>query len=118
MASQDLLEALLAEEPPALQQVQSPEQEKRPTLVEGSFQSCEGHIERRSKILKRWKKEYIKVIPGTAYATSYGRGLWAKQEPLGQNWRIFTCFCYKLGTVACETCAQWRGMLHEPTSHP
>ena len=37
MASQDLLEALLAEEPPALQQVQSPEQEKRPTLVEGSF---------------------------------------------------------------------------------
>ena len=92
MASQDLLEALLAEEPPTLQQVQSSKREKQPTLVEGSFQPCEGHIERRSTILKRWKKEYIKVIPGTAYATSYGRGLWAKQEPLGQNWRILTCF--------------------------
>ena len=66
MASHNLLESLLVEEPPALQPVQSPEQEKRPTLVEGSFQLCEGHMERRSKILKRWKKEYIKVIPGTA----------------------------------------------------
>lgn len=54
----------LEEEPPALQPVQSPEQEKQPTLVEGHFQSCEGHLERRTKILKRWKKEYIKVIPG------------------------------------------------------
>ena len=59
MASQNV------EEPPALQPVQSPEQEKQPTLVEGHFQSCEGHMERRSKILKRWKKEYIKVVPGT-----------------------------------------------------
>lgn len=63
MAAQN---AVLAEEPPALQPVQSPEQEKQPTLVEGHFQSCEGHMERRSKILKRWKKEYIKVIPGAS----------------------------------------------------
>lgn len=55
-----------AEEPPALQPVLLPEQEKQPILTEGHFQSCEGHMERRSKILKRWKKEYIKVIPGTA----------------------------------------------------
>ena len=40
------------------------EQGRRPILVEGYFHSCEGQIERRSKILKRWKKEYIKVIPG------------------------------------------------------
>ena len=49
-----------------LQSVQSIEQERRPSLVEGYFHSCEGQIERRSKILKRWKKEYIKVIPGEA----------------------------------------------------
>ena len=64
MAGQDLLEKLLVEEQPALQTVQSKEQQKRPTLVEGSFQSYEGHIERTSIVLKRWKKEYIKVIPG------------------------------------------------------
>ena len=60
MASQ----SATVEQPPALQPVQAPEQEKQPTLVEGHFQSCEGHMERRSKILKRWKKEYIKVVPG------------------------------------------------------
>ena len=53
-----------------LQTVQSIEQERRPSLVEGYFHSCEGHIERRSKILKRWKKEYIKVVPGKLYAHS------------------------------------------------
>ena len=60
MASQNAT----VEEPPPLQAVQAAEQEKKPILVEGCFQSCEGHIQRRSKILKRWKKEYIKVIPG------------------------------------------------------
>ena len=60
MASQNAA----VEEPPPLQAVQAAEQEKQPILVEGRFQSCEGHIQRRSKILKRWKKEYIKVIPG------------------------------------------------------
>ena len=47
-----------------VQSIQSMEQERRPSLVEGHFHPCEGQIERRSKILKRWKKEYIKVIPG------------------------------------------------------
>ena len=51
-----------------LQSVKSVEQERRPSLVEGYFHSCEGHIERRSKILKRWKKEYIKVVPGKPYS--------------------------------------------------
>ena len=64
MANQDLLEELLVEEQPAPKHFQSSKREKQPTLVEGSFQPCEGHIERRSTILKRWKKEYIKVIPG------------------------------------------------------
>ena len=59
----ELEEPLLANQ---LQPVQAAEQEKQPTLVEGCFQSCEGHIQRRSKILRRWKKEYIKVIPGIA----------------------------------------------------
>ena len=63
MASRD---PLVVEQPIALQSVQSSEQKKQPTLVEGNFQLCEGHIERKSKILKRWKKEYIKVIPGTS----------------------------------------------------
>ena len=88
MANHDLLEALLVEEPPDLQPVQSPEQEKQPTLVEGSFQSCEGHIERRSKILKRWKKEYIKVIPGI-YRELWWACNWREQskEAVGlQNW--------------------------------
>ena len=62
MASQMTLEE------PLLQSVQAAEQEKQPTLVEGYFQSCEGHMKRRSKILKRWKKEYIKVIPGILYS--------------------------------------------------
>ena len=59
MASQIVLQE------PQQHSVQAPEQEKQPTLVEGYFQSCEGHMKRRSKILKRWKKEYIKVIPGS-----------------------------------------------------
>ena len=88
MASQDLM---VVEQPPALQPVQSPVQEKQPTLVEGSFQSCEGHIERRTKILKRWKKEYIKVIPGTQikntrYIHNKGRGYLAgHQKKIGCN---------------------------------
>ena len=52
---------------PIIQSVKSPEQaERRPSLIEGSFHSCEGQIQRRSKILKRWRSEYIKVIPGMA----------------------------------------------------
>lgn len=69
LAHQYQLEALIMAAPSALgqiQPIQSVEQERRPCMVEGNFHSCEGQIERRSKILKRWKKEYIKVIPGIA----------------------------------------------------
>ena len=66
----------IALEEPQLQPVQAAEQEKQPTLVEGHFQSCEGHMKRRSKILKRWKKEYIKVIPGNTDYTGYIPGVY------------------------------------------
>ena len=69
----------LVEEPPALQPVQAPEQKKQPTLVEGRFQFCEGHMKRRSKILKRWKKEYIEVVPGTRIRTSKPAGVWSQR---------------------------------------
>ena len=52
------------EEPPALQPVQAPVQQERPLLVEGYIQACEGYLERKTKVLKRWKKEYLKVVPG------------------------------------------------------
>ena len=52
------------EEPPAPQPVQAPVEQERPLLLEGYIQSCEGYLERKTKILKRWKKEYLKVAPG------------------------------------------------------
>ena len=52
------------EAPPALQPVQAPAEQQRPLLLEGYIQECEGYLERKTKILKRWKKEYFKVAPG------------------------------------------------------
>ena len=52
------------EEPPAPQPVQAPVEQERPLLLEGYIQSCEGYLKRKTKILKRWKKEYFKVVPG------------------------------------------------------
>ena len=81
MASQITLEE------PLLQSVQAAEQEKQPTLVEGYFQPCEGHMKRRSKILKRWKKEYIKVIPGS-YCTSL---YWVSGSHIGIEQALAFC---------------------------
>jgi hypothetical protein len=33
-------------------------------LVEGHIQQCSGFLERQSKHLKRWKKEYIEIVVG------------------------------------------------------
>ena len=52
------------QEPPAPQPVQAPTGQERPVLLEGYIQTCEGYLERKTKILKRWKKEYFRVAPG------------------------------------------------------
>lgn len=38
-----------------------------PTMREGYFQGCEGYLKRKSKILKRWKLEWLKVEPGKLF---------------------------------------------------
>ena len=35
-----------------------------PELKEGIIQQCDGYLMRRTKYLKRWKKEYVNVVPG------------------------------------------------------
>lgn len=35
-----------------------------PELKEGHIQQCDGYLMRRTKYLKRWKKEYVSVNPG------------------------------------------------------
>ena len=52
------------EAPPAPQPVQAPAEQPRLLLLEGYIQECEGYLERKTKILKRWKKEYFKIAPG------------------------------------------------------
>ena len=34
------------------------------TLLEGSVQNCHGYLERKSRILKRWKKRWFVITPG------------------------------------------------------
>jgi len=36
----------------------------QPDLKEGRVQECSGYLMRRSKYLKRWKKEFIDIVPG------------------------------------------------------
>ena len=60
-----------AEAPIALQPVQAPAEQPRPLLLEGYIQSCEGYLERKTKILKRWKTEYFRVTPGEMSLSSY-----------------------------------------------
>ncbi len=55
------------EVPPASQPIQQAESGPAPTLQEGYFQGYEGHLRRQSKILKRWKLEWLKVEPGKDY---------------------------------------------------
>lgn len=50
-------------DPLAPQPIQQPE-ERELTLKEGYIQPCQGYIERKTTILKRWEKELLCVIPG------------------------------------------------------
>ena len=50
--------------PPVPQPIQQAESGPAPTLQEGCFQGCEGYLRRQSKILKRWKLEWLKIEPG------------------------------------------------------
>ena len=34
------------------------------TLQEGYIQGCQGYLDRKTSILKRWKKRWISVEPG------------------------------------------------------
>ena len=56
------------EGPPAPQPIQQAESGPAPTLQQGLFQGCEGHLRRQSKILKRWKVEWLKIEPGKDYS--------------------------------------------------
>ena len=49
--------------PPAPQPVAQADIPK-PTLLQGVVQNCEGYLGRQSKILKRWKKEWLQVVAG------------------------------------------------------
>lgn len=50
--------------PPAPQLVQVAEVAPEPTLQQGVIQGCEGYLNRKTRILKRWKKQWIKIVPG------------------------------------------------------
>ena len=54
----------MAEAPPAPQPVQQLPNEPAPTLQEGCVQGCQGYLKRRTKILKRWKKQWFSIAPG------------------------------------------------------
>ena len=54
----------MAAAPPVDQPVQQPESAPRLQLQEGSIQGCTGYLKRRTKILKRWKKGWISIVPG------------------------------------------------------
>lgn len=53
-----------AEQPPAPQPVQQAAQGPPPVLREGYIQGCQGYLKRRTKFLKRWKKQWFSVVPG------------------------------------------------------
>ncbi len=50
--------------PPPDAPVQQAMREREPSLKEGFIQPCQGYLRRRSKILRRWKKEWLDVVPG------------------------------------------------------
>lgn len=52
------------EAPPPAQPIQQAEAAPAPTLLQGQVQGFEGHLHRKTKILKRWKKEWLKIAPG------------------------------------------------------
>ncbi len=49
---------------PADAPVQQAVREREPSLQEGCIQPCQGYLRRRSSILRRWKKEWLDVVPG------------------------------------------------------
>lgn len=51
-------------QPPADAPVQQARREREPSLKEGYIQPCQGYLRRRSSILRRWKKEWLDVVPG------------------------------------------------------
>lgn len=63
MATATVPECIQDQSSPAAAPVQQTTQRK-PSLKEGHIQSCQGYVQRRSKILKRYKKEWLDIIPG------------------------------------------------------
>ena len=57
------------EEVPAPQPIQQAEDAPRPLLQQGFIQNHEGYLRRKSTILKRWKKEWLKIQPGEHFDT-------------------------------------------------
>lgn len=51
-------------DPPAPQPIAQPAEDPRPLLQQGCVQDCEGFLSRQSKILKRWKTDWLEVIAG------------------------------------------------------
>ena len=54
----------MAEAPPDPQPVQQLPREPAPILQEGRVQGCQGYLTRRTKFLKRWKKQWFSITPG------------------------------------------------------
>ena len=57
--------------PPDPQPIQQAESGPAPTLQQGCFQGYEGNLRRKSKVLKRWKLEWLKIEPGEHLAASF-----------------------------------------------
>lgn len=60
--------------PPAPQPVQQAAAAPTPTLQQGYIQGHEGHLLRKTKILKRWKKEWLKIVPGEKIDNAHSIG--------------------------------------------
>ena len=41
-------------------------------LKEGAFQPCQGYLMRRTKYLKRWRRQYINIVPSKNMITMCG----------------------------------------------
>ena len=54
--------------PPVPQPIQQTEDSPQPTLQQGYIQECEGYLYRQSRILKRWKREWLKIVPGICHS--------------------------------------------------
>lgn len=51
--------------PPQRQQsLQELPSESAPILQEGRVQGCQGYLQKRTKILRRWKKQWFSIDPG------------------------------------------------------